>query len=275
MIASFSGSVEFSPLFAPRPQLTHVVFDFDGTVSWLRHGWPEMMYGVLRSQFQLRADESETQLHEQLLEDILSLNGRPAIHQITRLLERVRERGGEPGASAMELLAEYQQRLDATNAERANLISSKQSGPDDFLILGARKMIESLKNRGCKLAILSGSAESQVKRDAGLLGIDSCFGEHIYGSTDASFSKRAVLDRLLAQEKITGTTLLSFGDGPVEIQHTKELGGLAVGVASDENVHGSGRIDAAKRKLLLAAGADLVAPDYRDAAALIDCLLCK
>jgi phosphoglycolate phosphatase len=275
MIASFSGSVVFSPLFAPRPQLTHVVFDFDGTVSWLRHGWPEMMYGVLRSQFQLRADESETQLHEQLLEDILSLNGKPAIHQITRLLERVRERGGEPGASAMELLAQYQQRLDATNAERANLISSKQSGPDDFLILGARKMIESLKNRGCKLAILSGSAESQVKRDAGLLAIDSYFGEHIYGSTDASFSKRAVLDRLLAQEKITGTTLLSFGDGPVEIQHTKELGGLAVGVASDENVHGSGRIDAAKRKLLLAAGADLVAPDYRDAAALIDCLLCK
>ena len=46
--------------------------------------------------------------------------------------------------------------------------------------------------------------------------------------------------------------------------------GLSVGVASDENVHGTGRIDAPKRKLLLAAGADLVVPDYRDAAALIE-----
>jgi len=275
MIASFSGPVEFSPVFASRPQITHAVFDFDGTVSWLRHGWPEVIYGVLRKHFQLRPGESESELHDLLLEDILSLNGKPAIHQIERGIERMREHGVERLPVGTDLLAEYQACLDETAGERERGILLGQSDPDDFLVFGARNIIESLKRRGIKLAILSGSAEPQVKAEAKLLKIESYFGPHIYGSTGASFSKRAVLDRLLAEEKISGPSLLSFGDGPVEIYHTKELGGLAVGVASDENVHGSSRVDPFKRKLLLAAGADMLVPDYREADALINCLFRK
>src|ERR1051325_5888664 len=55
----------------------------------------------------------------------------------------------------------------------------------------------------------------------------------------AQSSKRAVIERLLREEKIGGAQLLSFGDGPVEIRLTKEFGGLAVGVASDEEMNGS------------------------------------
>jgi hypothetical protein len=43
-VASFSGVVEIKPSFSPHPQISHVVFDFDGTLSWLRHSWPEIMY---------------------------------------------------------------------------------------------------------------------------------------------------------------------------------------------------------------------------------------
>ena len=78
-----------------------------------------------------------------------------------------------------------------------------------------------------------------------------------------SFSKGAVFDRILREERIPGAQLLSFGDGPVELHHTKELGGLAVAVASDETEIGSGKIHEQKRTQLIAAGADLVIPDYQ------------
>ena len=69
------------------------------------------------------------------------------------------------------------------------------------------------------------------------------------------------------------TQLLAIGDGYVEIQNTKEAGGLAVAVASDEAHNGSGRIDAWKRQRLLGVGADFVIPDFRDAVALLHWIL--
>ena len=41
--SGFAGLVEFSPQFRPRPQISHVLFDFDGTLSLIRQGWPEVM----------------------------------------------------------------------------------------------------------------------------------------------------------------------------------------------------------------------------------------
>jgi phosphoglycolate phosphatase-like HAD superfamily hydrolase len=73
----------------------------------------------------------------------------------------------------------------------------------------------------------------------------------------------------MREEQIEGHHLLSFGDGPVEIQSTKAVGGLAIGVASDEEVNGSHEIDAAKKKQLVAAGADVIVPDYAEVDALL------
>ena len=64
--------------------------------------------------------------------------------------------------------------------------------------------------------------------------------------------------------------MLSFGDGYIEIQNTKEAGGLAVAVASDEAQNGSGRMDEWKRRRLLGVGADILIPDFRDGAALLN-----
>ena len=60
-----------------------------------------------------------------------------------------------------------------------------------------------------------------------------------------------------------GASLLGFGDGYVEIQNVKAVGGTAVAVASDEAGR-SGKPDAWKRDRLIGAGADVVIPDYRD-----------
>jgi hypothetical protein len=82
-----------------------------------------------------------------------------------------------------------------------------------------------------------------------------------------------VIERILRENKIKGGQLLSFGDGYVEIENTKEVGGLAVAVASDEAHNGSGRVDEWKRQRLLGVGADVVIPDYRDGIVLMDCLM--
>ena len=65
----------------------------------------------------------------------------------------------------------------------------------------------------------------------------------------------------------------SFGDGPVEIALTKQAGGVAVGVASDEDYNGSGKMDPFKAQQLNDAGADLLLADYREPERLLDRLL--
>ncbi len=87
------------------------------------------------------------------------------------------------------------------------------------------------------------------------------------------FSKKIVIERILRENRIPGEKLLSFGDGYVEIQNTKEVGGLAVAVASDEANNGAGRFDEWKRNRLLGVGADVVIPDFRDAEALLNRIL--
>src|ERR1041385_4819748 len=109
--ALFSGWVEFSPDLLPRPQISHVVFDFDGTLSWLRHGWPEIMLQLFREHLSAQPGESEEAFRELLLNDILSLNGKPSIFQMHRFVDRARERGGQR-PSPEGLLREYQERLD-------------------------------------------------------------------------------------------------------------------------------------------------------------------
>ena len=254
----------FAPALTAHPQLSHAVFDFDGTLSWLRHGWPEMMVGVLREQFSLLPGESERGLHDLLLREILALNGKSSIHQMRRGAELALERGGHaPDPEA--LLGEYQRRLDAAIAERTHAILTGKAGREEFVVYGARPVLERLDALGLRLFILSGTRQDRVQSEARLLDLARYFGPHIYGGTAdvAQSDKRAVLERLLRQEGIPGSRLLAFGDGPVELRITKELGGIAIGVASDEHHNGSGKLNEPKRLQLLQAGADILLPDYR------------
>jgi hypothetical protein len=96
-----------------------------------------------------------------------------------------------------------------------------------------------------------------------LLGVADYFGEHIYGALDdyKNFSKQMIIARILREHGLSGEELLGFGDGFVEIEEVKRVGGVAVAVASDE-VNRRG-VNAWKRQRLVRAGADLVIPEYR------------
>jgi beta-phosphoglucomutase-like phosphatase (HAD superfamily) len=191
-----------------------------------------------------------------------------------RCVELARERGGNPPAPEL-LLKEYHRRLEVAIEERTQIIRADPSRRDDFVVHGARQVLETLQARRLQLFILSGTEESRVRQEADLLDLTRYFREHIYGSTPGSksFGKRTVMKRLIVREGAAGRDWLAFGDGPVEIRLAKELGALAIGVASDENQNGSGKPDPLKLAQLRKAGADLLVPDYRDAPALFHHLL--
>lgn len=263
-------SPEWRLALRPKADLSHVIFDFDGTLSWLRHGWPGLMVDVMRQYYPALPNEQESAIRDRLMAELLSLNGKPTIFQMIRFEERVHERGGKC-PEPEQLREEYQDRLDRVIEDRSQKIRSGQSKPDEFVVFGARTLLEKLRDRGLKLIILSGTIQHRVREEAELLGLAPFFGEHIYGGTadHSQFSKRKVMDRLLRDERFPGDRLLSFGDGPVEILETKELGGVAVAVASNENHNGSGIMDPFKRRQLLQAGADGVIADFREPDALL------
>ncbi len=98
-------------------------------------------------------------------------------------------------------------------------------------------------------------------------------GSTIYGALDdyKNFSKQMVIERILRDHDLHGEELLAFGDGFVEIEEVKRVGGVAVAVASDE-VNRRG-INEWKRKRLMQAGADVIIPEYRCRRRLLQYLL--
>lgn len=271
---SFSGLVEFSPGFSPRPAISHVLFDFDGTLSLIRQGWPEVMTPMFVEMLPPQPGETEEDLHKLAFEDIMRLNGKQTIYQMIQLADRIKERGGTP-REPLWYKHEYLRRLDEKVRHRIEGVRAGTIKPDELLVHQTRPLLEELHRRGLHLYLASGTDEQFVKDEAALLDLTRYFGPHIYGALDdyKKFSKKMVIDRILRENQIPGAGLLSFGDGYVEIQNTKEAGGLAVAVASDEANNGSGQMDPWKRQRLLGVGADVVIPDYRDAQPLLKLIL--
>ncbi len=252
--------LEITSAFRPRA-IRHVLFDFDGTLSLVRAGWAE----VMTEMFVERLGGADRAF---VSENIMRLNGKATIHQMQWLADERLSRGLPPHPAA-ESLEEFQRRLQTMIDER--LAGDREK----LLVFGARTLLEMLTTRGLTLHIASGTDERAVRREADALDIAHFFHGRIHGAQpDArAFSKMEIIEAILRDHGCPGSALLSFGDGHIETENTKRVGGLAVAVASDEAHPGSGCVDESKRARLLAAGADVVIPDYREAAALIEILL--
>jgi phosphoglycolate phosphatase-like HAD superfamily hydrolase len=269
----FSGKAVFSPSFAPRPAVKHVLLDFDGTLSLIREGWPAVMLGMFLEMLPHRTGD-EAADRQMLWDDMMRLNGKQTIYQMIQLADRIRERGGQP-REPLWYKHEYLRRLDETIAGRREAIRTGTVSREQYLVHGVTGLLEELRRRGLRLYLASGTDEPFVKAEAELLGLAPYFGSHVYGALDdyKKFSKKMVIERIMQENQVAGEQLLAFGDGYVEIQNTKEVGGLAVAVASDEAHNGSGEFDSWKRNRLQEVGADVVIPDFRDAIPLLRCIL--
>ena len=254
----------------PRQVPEHVLFDFDGTLSLIRQGWPEVMVPMMVEQLQATGtDESPEALHELVYEFVMRLNGQQTIYQMINLAGQIEKRGGS-ARDPLDYKRMYHDRLMAHIRSRRESLQQGKVRPEDMLVPGSLDLLEALKQRGVRMYLASGTDEPYVKEEAAMLGLDSCFGEHVYGAVDdyKAFSKAMVIDRILQTNNVDGRSLLGFGDGYVEIENIKAVGGLAVGVASDE-ADRSGKPDEWKRDRLVGVGADIVIPDFRDYAVLL------
>ena len=254
-------TVEFSPAFRPHSSIRHVLFDFDGTLSLVRAGWAEVMADL----FVERLDGADRAF---VFENIMLLNGNATIHQMAWLAAELRGRGMH-AEEPLVYLDEFLRRL-------GTMIDTRLAGDREaLLVVGTRALLEALRARGLTLHIASGTDERAVRREAEALGIAEFFEGRIHGApADArAFSKMKIIEGILREYDCPGAALLSFGDGHIETECIKRVGGLAIGVASDEAQPGSGRVDESKRARLLAAGADVVIADFRDALALLETLL--
>jgi len=129
------------------------------------------------------------------------------------------------------------------------------------MVHGAVQILEALHRRGVTCYLASGTDEVYVLDEAGALGLSGYFAG-IYGALDdyQTYSKKMVIDRILNENDLNGSQLVTFGDGYVEIEDTKAVGGVAVGLATNEAVRQG--VDEWKRGRLIAAGADLIVPDF-------------
>ena len=217
-LQSFKGLVELGPKFRPRSHISHVVFDFDGTLSIIRQGWPEIMVPMFTDIIPAVAGESLEDRSKLAFEDIMRLNGKQTIYQMIQLAERVRERGGVP-REALEYKHEYLRRLNSRIQHRISDLQSGRLQHDDLTVFGSRPLLDRLQALGLKLYLASGTDVQFVKEEAEHLDIAKYFGAHIYGALDdyKQFSKKMIIDRILHENAIPGEQLLAFGDGYVEI----------------------------------------------------------
>jgi phosphoglycolate phosphatase-like HAD superfamily hydrolase len=240
-----------------------VIFDFDGTLSLIRSGWMDVMVPLCVEQLTaLESGESEAELRQVVEEFVWRLTGKETIYQMMALAEAVSQRGGK----ALEPRVYKKLYLDRLWLKIRNRIEDLRSGrakPEQYMVPGAKDLLENLDAQGLRLYLASGTDHADVQEEANLLGVARYFGGRIYGAQEdlKSFSKAILVQQILARAGgLQPDELLVFGDGYVEIEEVKKAGGTAVGVATSEPACLT--VDHWKRQRLINAGADFIIPNY-------------
>ena len=238
------------------------LFDFDGTLSLLRAGWADVMVPMMVEELAAtRTDEDEQQLRSAVREWVDRLTGKQTIYQMIELARQVELRGGRP-AEPLAYKRRYLDLLHARIAHRIEDLRTRAAPPEKYLVPGSVALLEQLRSRGIRLYLASGTDEEYMRKEADLLGVTQYFDGGVYGAQDdyQSFSKRILISRILDGAECEGPEILGFGDGYVEIENVKQVGGFAVGVATDERQ--CDRVDTWKRDRLVGAGADCIVANF-------------
>jgi phosphoglycolate phosphatase len=246
------------------------LFDFDGTLSLIREGWPRVMVDLmlahLRAQHLIREPESECAAHVEGF--VMALNGHPTIRQMDRFAEEVTSRGGTPDEPAA-YLQQYLDALMSVVRGRWEALEAGRARPEEWVVPNAHGALGEFERRGVPLVVASGTDLAHVSREVELLRLAPHVRDRVFApkDNDATFRKRDVIEWSLREFGVRGEEVIGFGDGVVETQEMKRAGGVAVGVAS--NPAGVRGVNASKRDTLIAAGADLIIPDYEHATDLV------
>jgi phosphoglycolate phosphatase-like HAD superfamily hydrolase len=247
----------------PRGGFRAVLFDFDGTLSLIRRNWPAVMIPMMVDVLaETGTGESREDLAVHVEDFVMRLNGRQTIYQMIQLAEEVEHRGGQP-RDPLDYKRQYHELLSAQIEGRIAGLRTGSMTQEELTVPGSHALLARLRQAGLALYLASGTDVGYVREEAAALGVAEYFGRHIYGALDnyQDFSKQKIIQQILADERIGGAELLGFGDGFVEIQEIRRAGGVAVGVASEEERREG--VNQWKRNRLVTAGAEVIVGDYR------------
>ncbi len=263
-------SIEILNPDLPRGTIRSALFDFDGTISLIREGWQDvmipMMVDILNGYRQ--PDETEEDIHTLVKDFVTQLTGKQTIYQMIRLGEEIEKRGGSP-QEPLDYKYQYLDLLWERIKDRVAGLKSGQLTAEEMLVPGAIRILENFQQRGVEMYLASGTDRPYVLDEAGAVGMNKYFGDRIFGAIDdyENYSKAMVIQDIINTHDLHGAELVGFGDGYVEIENTKQVGGIAIGVATNERERKG--IDQWKRQRLVGAGADIIIPEFRDQQALV------
>ncbi len=237
-------------------------FDFDGTLSLVRSGWMDVMVPMMVEILaDLKTGETDAELKAVVEDFVWRLTGKETIYQMIEFAANVEKRGGK-ALDPLEYKKMYLDLLWERIRGRVEELKSGHVSAEKYMVPGARALLESLKDRGLKMYLASGTDEVYMKEEARLIDVAKYFDGGVYGALDdyKSFSKKILVQRILAGADVRGGEIIGFGDGYVEIEEVKLVGGVAVGVASTEPE--CMVVDEWKRQRLIGVGADFIVPNY-------------
>lgn len=262
-------------------EVTHAIFDHDGTISTLREGWEEIMVpmmikAVMGEHYQDADDVVYNKVYNRVIEYVDKTTGIQTLAQMKGLIEIVREFGMVPENKILDEFGYkeiYNDELLEMVREREAKFEKGELQVEDFTMKNSVLLLEKLHKAGVTLYLASGTDEPDVKNEARILGYDHLFTGGIYGSVGDidKDAKKIVLDRILNDIGDAGNgKLITLGDGPVEIRETRKKGGLTIGIASNEMKRHS--LNESKRTRLIKAGSDVIVADFSQLSELLELL---
>lgn len=243
-------------------RVCHALFDFDGTVSVIRHGWENVMIPLMVGMICDGAAPSP-ELEAEVAAYVDHSTGILTIKQMQWLEEAVHRYGlARSPLTARAYKRIYNERLLRPVRQRMQQLDGSGSARDGLMIAGARDFLLGLRARGIELYLASGTDHVYVTEEATALGVADLFGERIYGALDDSEAntKEQIIQRIMREHDLRGDELVVVGDGPVEIRNAKARDAVALGLAADEERRQG--LDPRKRQRLLKAGVDLIVTDF-------------
>jgi phosphoglycolate phosphatase-like HAD superfamily hydrolase len=248
------------------------LFDFDGTLSTIRSGWMDIMIPMMvEVLLDLKSGETEAEIRSVVEDFVGRLTGKQTVYQMIELADQIRQRGGTP----LDPLTYKKMYLDALWHRIEDRVVDLKKGnisPETYLVPGSRDLLERLRDRGFKLYLASGTDDAYMQEEARLLDVTRYFDGGVFGALDdyQTFSKAILIQRIINSAEFRGHEFLGFGDGYVEIENVKNVGGVAVGVATAEPE--CLKVDEWKRSRLVGVGADFIIPNYLESARLFETL---
>ena len=255
-----------------KTKFNSALLDFDGTISLVREGWQQIMKPYFCEVLNDTPRAESADKIESCVNDFVDfLTGKQTIYQCIKLAEEVSAPGGIP-SDPQVYKDEYHKRLLERIQHRLDGLENGSIKPEEMVVPGSLELLSGLRERGVTIYLASGTDEEYVLNEARLLGVTPLCNGGIYGAQKdyKVFSKKMVVNNIIKANHLSGAELLGIGDGYVEIENVKEVGGYACGVASNEATRCG--LDMWMRDRLIQAGADIIVPDYSETAKLLEYL---